>query len=55
MTGHLWDVHELSGKSYLIVTKSNNEETARETFRKSLGSSVNIYKVKYVGFVSAIE
>jgi len=58
MPGHLWSITELftdNHKDYLIVTKSNNEDAARETFRRSLGSSLNIYKVKYMGFVSAIE
>ena len=55
MPGHLWEISEINGDKYLIVTTSNNEEQARELFRKVLGSSADIYKVKYVSFVHAIE
>lgn len=55
MGGHLWKIQELNGDKYLIVTTSDNEQAARETFRKVLGSTINIYKVEYVSFVHAVQ
>jgi hypothetical protein len=55
MGGHLWSVIEKSGDKYLVVTTSDNETVARETFRKTLGSTINIEKVEYVSFVHAVQ
>lgn len=48
MSGHLWRVTEINTSTYSVVTKQNNEEHARELFRKVLGSSKDIYEVKYI-------
>lgn len=58
MPGHLYEITELFdniSKTYRIVTNSNNEEAARRTFERSLGSRKNIYECKYIGFVHACE
>ncbi|HLG26725.1 MAG TPA: hypothetical protein VI423_02975 [Paenisporosarcina sp.] len=51
MPGHLFKITELNGDQYMIVTKQNSEDAAREEFRKVFGSSANVYKVEYVSFV----
>jgi len=55
MPGHLFKITELNGDYYMIVTTSNNEEAARELFRKVFGSSANVYKVEYISFVHACQ
>ena len=55
MPGHLWTIELLNGSKYNIVTKSNNEEAARESYRKSLGSVNEIYKCLYVDFVHVVQ
>lgn len=54
MTGHLWVLIE-NKKFYKVVTKSNNEEAAKNAFRKQMGSSLYELDVEYVGFVSVVE
>jgi len=54
MTGHLFIIIE-NGKFYKVVTKSNDKEAAKNTFRKSLGSSLYELGCEYVGFVAAVE
>lgn len=55
MPGHLWSIELLNGSKYNIVTKSNNEDSAREAYRLSLGSSNDIYECKYVDFIHVVQ
>lgn len=54
MTGHLFIIIE-NKKFYKVVTKSNNEEAAKNAFRKQMGSSLHELDCRYVGFVPVVE
>lgn len=55
MSGHSWLIILTNGNRYTVVTKSNNEESARELYRKSLGSRNEIYECRYEKFVHAVQ
>lgn len=55
MPGHLFEVTLIDGNKYNIVTKSNNEEAAREAYRRSLGSRNEIYTCLYIEFMHVVE
>lgn len=55
MSGHSWTVILTKGERYTVVTKSNNEESARELYRKSLGSRNEIWECRYEKLVHAVQ